>query len=148
MTNDSRPPKVLTFFYGSYMNPAVLAEVDIHPETFEVAKLSGWDIRIEPLANLVPSDRHEVYGVVASLTHAELEHLYAHAREVLGGTYLPHPVIVDARDSGTVAALCYISPGLESKTASADYVDRIVGPAKEHGFPAWYIERLESFRPV
>jgi hypothetical protein len=28
-----------------------------------------------------------------------------------------------------------------------DYVDRIVGPAAEFGFPRWYIERLERFRP-
>ena len=42
--------KVSTFFYGSYMNPAVLAEVDIIPERIEVARLSGYDICIQPRA--------------------------------------------------------------------------------------------------
>jgi hypothetical protein len=32
-------------------------------------------------------------------------------------------------------------------STSNDYIDRIVGPAKEYGFPDWYIARLESFRP-
>jgi hypothetical protein len=39
--------KVSTFFYGSYMNPAVLKEVDIIPERIEVARLSGYDICIQ-----------------------------------------------------------------------------------------------------
>jgi hypothetical protein len=47
--------KVWTFWYGSYMNPAVLAEVDLRPDSFEVGRLDGFDIRIEPLANLVRS---------------------------------------------------------------------------------------------
>lgn len=45
--------RIWTFFYGSYMNPGVLEEVDLHPEAFEVARLDGFDIRIGPLANLV-----------------------------------------------------------------------------------------------
>ena len=31
--------------------------------------------------------------------------------------------------------------------AADDYVERIVAPAIAYGFPMWYIERLESFRP-
>ena len=31
--------------------------------------------------------------------------------------------------------------------AAADYVDRIVRPATELGFPVLYLERLQSFRP-
>ena len=62
-------PKVLVFFYGSYMNRAVLREVDLIPERFEVARLDGYDIRIAPRANLVPSTEDCVYGVLAEATH-------------------------------------------------------------------------------
>jgi hypothetical protein len=34
---------------------------------------------------------------------------------------------------------------VEHPTESA-YVERILQPARELGFPAWYIEHLESFR--
>jgi hypothetical protein len=44
---------VWTFFYGSYINFDVLKEVDLVPESWEVARLGGFDIRIEPRANLV-----------------------------------------------------------------------------------------------
>jgi hypothetical protein len=42
--------KVWTFFYGSYINLDVLKEVDLVPDQYEVATLSGFDIRIQPLA--------------------------------------------------------------------------------------------------
>jgi hypothetical protein len=140
-------PSVTTFFYGSYINRKVLCEVELAPARFEVAKLPGWDIRIRPLANLVPSEQHTVYGVLASATHAELERLYRHAREVLGGVYLPHPVLAYTLEGRAEPALCYIAPALPDAPASAKYVTRILEPAREYGFPAWYLERLESFLP-
>ena len=42
--------QVAVFFYGSYMNLDVLKGVDLRPERVEVARLPGFDIRIEPLS--------------------------------------------------------------------------------------------------
>jgi hypothetical protein len=139
-------PKVWTFFYGSYMSRSVLRDVDFVPERLETARLSGFDIRIAPRANLIPSNEGPVYGVLAQATHAELGRLYAHAKDVLGETYLPHPVAVESLDGAWRAALCYIAASMEPRKADAAYVDRIVGPARELGFPEWYVARLESFR--
>jgi hypothetical protein len=139
-------PQVWTFFYGSYMNPAVLRGVDIVPERFDVARLDGYDIRIAPRANLVPSSRHSVYGVLAQATHAELARLYTHARDVLGETYLPHPVLAETLAGDWRPALCYIAPTMSVGRPDPAYVERIIGPATEFGFPAWYIARLESER--
>ena len=138
-------PRVVTFFYGSYINPSVLREVELVPDRFEVARLPGFDITIRPLANLVPSDEHTVYGVLAEATHAELARLYDHARDVLGGVYLPRPVVAETLVGHLVPALCYISPGLDGSSPDPAYVGRIVEPARDHGFPEWYIERLLSF---
>lgn len=138
--------KVTVFFYGSYINLDVLREVGLVPESYEVASLSGFDIEIRPLANLIRSDRCTVYGIVTAATHAELERLYQHAEHVLGGIYLPEAVVCRPASGRTVPARCYISPGMEPNPADLDYVDRIVGPARSYGFPDWYIARLESFR--
>ena len=138
-------PKVSTFFYGSYINRDVLRAVDLEPERLEVARLPGYDISIRPLANLVASDEHAVYGVLASTTHSELERLYRHAREVLGGVYLPHPVLVYTLAGQVEPALCYIAPALTPAPADPAYVHRILDPAREYEFPAWYLKRLESF---
>lgn len=138
-------PTVATFFYGSYMNLDVLREVDLEPSRVEVARLPGYDIEIAPLANLVPSDRHSVYGIVATATHDELDRLYAHARDVLGGVYRPHPVLVYPSGGRVEPALCYLAPELSGAPPAPDYVDRIVAPARAFGFPPWYVERLASF---
>jgi hypothetical protein len=140
-------PTLWTFFYGSFINLDVLKQLGLIPEQFEVARLPGFDIRIQPLANLVRSDRHCVYGIVATATHHELSRLYIYAQDKLGGIYLPEPVLVETLDGKWRAALCYIAPQLEAKPAAHDYIDRIVGPARELGFPEWYVDRLESFRP-
>lgn len=138
-------PHLVTFFYGSYINPAVLREVDPVPDRFEVARLPGFDITTRPLANLVPSDRHTVYGVLAKATHIELDRLYQHARDVLGGLYLPWPVVAETRGGYRKPALCSIAPELDGGPPDPDYVACIVEPARTHGFPAWYIEHPQSF---
>jgi hypothetical protein len=128
------------------MNRSVLAEVDLKPERLDAARLGGYDIRIAPRANLVVSGRDCVYGALTQATHAELARLYVHAKDVLGETYLPHPVLVETGSGAWRTALCYIAPSMASGTPDPAYVDRIVAPARELGFPDWYVERLEAFR--
>ena len=140
-------PQVWVFFYGSYMNLDVLREVDLIPGQWEVATLSGFDISIRPRANLVRSDRHRVFGIAAMATHSELRRLYAHAKDVLGEIYLPQAVLIETLDGRWRPALCYTAPDMEPRAAATDYVDRILQPAKEFGFPTWYLDRLASFRP-
>jgi hypothetical protein len=139
-------PRVWVFFYGSYMNFDVLKDVNLLPEQWEVARVNGYDIMIQPRANLIRSDRACVYGILATATHAELDRLYAHAQDVLGETYLPEPVLVETLSGAWRPALCYIAPSMEVRAAANDYVERILEPAREFHFPEWYIERLESFR--
>ena len=68
-------PKVWVFFYGSFINREVLAAGGFVPERVEVVRLGGFDIRMQPLANLVRSDERCVYGIACEATHAELEQL-------------------------------------------------------------------------
>jgi hypothetical protein len=136
---------VWTFFYGSYMNFDVLREVNLLPAQHEVAQLDGFDIRIAPRANLVRSDRDSVWGVLATATHAELARLYAHAHDILGETYLPEAVLTRTAGGTYRPALCYICPHMEPGAPDPAYVERIVRPAVQLGFPAWYIDKLRSF---
>ena len=138
---------VWTFYYGSNINLEILKRFDYVPDRVEVARLPGFDIAIGPLANLVPSERHCVYGILATGTHDDLERLYGrYVQGELGATYLPEAVLCQTLDGRWIPALCYIAEPSESSQATDDYLDRIVGPARDFGFPDWYIERLESFR--
>ena len=137
--------RVWTFFYGSFINRDVLSNAGVVPEVVEVAHLSGFDIRIEPLANLVPSNHATIYGILARVTHAELERLYALDWV---GEYLPEAVLADTADGKAVPALCYFSTRTDRSPADADYVDRIARIAEEYGFPRWYVDRVKSFTPA
>ena len=145
MAGELTEPKVWTFFYGSYINFDVLKEVELEPTEWEVARLHGYDIKIEPRANLERSDADTVYGIVATATYRQLNDLYAHAKEVLGETYLPEAVLTETLDRTWRPALCYICPDMEPRPADPDYVARIVGPARRYGFPNWYLDRLARF---
>jgi len=134
---------VSTFFYGSYMNRAVLQEADVAFDRFEPARLDGYDIRIAPRANLMASQEHCIYGALAEATHAELARLYAHAKDVLGETYLPHPVLAQLLEGDWRPALCYIAPSMVPRAPDPAYVGRIVAAARELGLPEWYVERLD-----
>lgn len=140
------PHHVQVFFYGSYINRGVLAEVGLEPATWSVATLPGFDIRIAPRANLLPAVNGVAFGVLASATHEELRRLYAHAEHVLGEVYLPQAVLVRAADTWT-PALCYIAPDMLERPAERAYVERILRPARELGFPHWYLQRIEAFAP-
>jgi hypothetical protein len=86
--------QVFAFFYGSYMNRAVLAEVGLTPACWEPAALPGFDIQITPRVNLVRSSGSLVFGALATATHSELGRLYSHAQTVLGEIYLAEAVLV------------------------------------------------------
>jgi hypothetical protein len=66
---------------------------------------------------------------------------------VLRETYLPEAVLAETFEGKWRAALCYVAPEMTPRPAALDYVTRIVEAARRFGFPQWYIERLESFRP-
>jgi hypothetical protein len=139
-------PSVWTFFYGSFINLEVLAAQGLVPERHEVARLAGFDIQIRPLANLVRAERSLVYGILATATHRQLARLYDYARDGLGGTYLPEAVLAETLDGMLRPALCYIAPSMAPAPATGDYVERILAPARDLGFPPWYLERLERFQ--
>jgi hypothetical protein len=66
---------------------------------------------------------------------------------VLGEVYQPEAVLVETLDGQWRPALCYFAPAMEPRPATADYVERIAAPAKAFGFPEWYVQRIEGFRP-
>jgi AIG2-like family len=135
------------FFYGSYINFKVLAEVNINERPHKVAWLNGYELVISPLANIIKEHSSVVFGIVTKLTHSELERLYTeHAQHKLGGIYLPEAILVSTDTDSIVPALTYISHDMKTEHAEPDYVDRILNPAKKYGFPGKYLQYIESFK--
>jgi hypothetical protein len=138
--------KAWCFFYGYYINILLLKEINIIPQQYEVAKLNGFDIRIEPWANLIPSNQHCVYGMAAMMAHDEIGRLYDHARVKFDEVYLPEAVLIETWQGNFRPSLCYIAPHMQPRPAEREYIDRIVNSARDFRFPDWYLQKLESFR--
>jgi len=139
-------PKVWVFFYGSYINPDVLKEVDLVPEHWEVARLAGFDLIIAPRANILRDPAQVVWGILATATHTELARLYLdHAKGILGEVYLPEAIMATDEHGRLRPAMTYISPAMESRPAEHAYVERIARPAEQFGFPDWYVAKIRSF---
>ena len=135
-----------TFFYGSYINFKVLAEAGITRREYEIGRVSGFELRISSLANLIPKTNGTAYGIITELDHDELDQLYMeHSRKKLGGVYLPEAVLVTLENGSCVPALCYVAPHLDNSSPKPGYVERILQPANEYGFPSWYLAHIESF---
>lgn len=133
--------RVAVFFYGSFMRRDVMARGGFHPAHIEVAKLSGFDIRIDPHANIVRSDQHCIYGILVHATHQELNSLYAMDGV---GVFLPEAVNVELQNGSLRAALCYIPPARIGKPADVAYLERLIATTQEYEFPTWYIQKLQS----
>ncbi|HXY36165.1 MAG TPA: hypothetical protein VEI07_18155, partial [Planctomycetaceae bacterium] len=65
---------------------------------------------------------------------------------VLGELYLPEAVLVQTDADGWQPVLCYVCAAMVPKPPENAYVERILQPARQLGFPQWYVQRLESFR--
>jgi len=136
--------RVWTFFYGSFMNPEVLAKADVRPTEAQMGRLDGWDIKIAPRATLVPAGAKSVFGILAKLTHTDLEKLYI--KDWFGfGIYLPEAVLVADAAERPVPALSYIAWEMEGGSPSPEYIQKVVTVAQHFKFPDWYIDRVKSF---
>ncbi len=140
------PPRYVdVFFYGSYINFTVLQEADIGARAYQVARLPNYKLVIAPLANLVPEEGFVSYGILTQLNPVELERLYReHAYKKLGGIYLPEAVLVYTDTRVMIPALTYIAHDMETAKPDPAYVARILGPARDYGFPPQYLAHIAS----
>jgi hypothetical protein len=99
--------RVDLFFYGLFMDEALLLEKGISPMNRRVASVENFSLVIGARATLVPSAGRIVYGVLYSLTHGEVDALYAEASV---STYRPEAVLAQLADGSVMPALCFNLP--------------------------------------
>lgn len=90
------------FFYGLYMDPEILRSKGVESRIPRKAKAEGYSLRIGNKATLLRDETSEVYGMLYSLTHAEIDSLYRGAGLE---EYIAEALIVEV-DKNSVAALC------------------------------------------
>jgi hypothetical protein len=90
------------FFYGLFMDRALLIEKGLHPETIGAAALADYRIHIGERATLIPSASSRAFGVLMELSEQEAQALYsdpsvrAYKRELVQVTLLATNEVVEA----------------------------------------------------
>ena len=135
MTDDS----VQVFFYGLFMDEALLARQGLRPRDAALGYVDGLALRIGLRATLVPQAGHRAHGVVMTITAAEATALYA---EPSVAEYRPEPVTVVLADGGATDAVTYVLPDGPEAGSNADYAAALLALAERLGLPNDYLAEL------
>lgn len=132
------------FFYGLFMDRALLVEKGLHPESLGPAVLTGYRIQIDERASLLPSTASRAYGIVMELLEEEARALYsepsvrAYQRERVRVTLLA--------DDRVVEADCYNLPReLALSGANPAYAEKLSRLVEALGFDAAHAREIAAF---
>jgi hypothetical protein len=130
------------FFYGLYMDAALLESMGFRPRRVGAARLDGNRLQIGERATLVVAEEKSCYGFLIDLSTEEVSALYSRP-EVRG--YVPQAVVVTLlADSSTQEANCYVlPPGETGSNTNVEYAAKLSALASRLGLPAEYAKEIE-----
>lgn len=128
------------FFYGLFMDADVLRQAGAKPSNVRRASVADFALRIGRRATLVPSPGARAYGMLISLTHADLDALY---RAPGLEAYRPEAVIAHPFEGEAVPALCYnLVEAPDPHERNPEYATRLKSVLERLGFPVEYVEAI------
>ena len=135
------PRHIDGFFYGLFMDAQVLLQAGTKPSDFRRAYVADFALRIGQRATLVPSPGGRAYGMLISLTHAELERLYSGPGLE---DYRPEAVLAHLSEREAIPALCYnLVQAPEPRERNPEYAMRLQKVLENLGFPVEYVESVK-----
>ena len=132
--------RVDVFFYGLFMDEALLREKGLNPEDRRLASVEDFRLVIGERATLIPCEGATAYGVLFSLTRVEVEALYS---EESLGAYRSEVVSARLPDGGVAAALCFNLPAPPpDDERNPLYASKLRALAERIGLPARYVSSI------
>ena len=132
--------RVEVFFYGLFMDEALLRGKGLRPEERRVASVEGFCLVIGARATLVRCEGGVVHGVVYSLTRGEVEALYS---EESVSAYRPEVVRARLSDGGSTEALCFNLPTPPpAEERNPQYAAKLRELAGRLGLPPGYVSSI------
>ena len=132
--------RIEVFFYGLFMDEALLLGKGLNPENGRAASLDGFQLVIGERATLVRREGARAHGVVYTLTRVEVEALYS---EESVGAYRSEVVAASLAGGRVVRALCFILPAPPSTEGRNPlYASKLRELAERIGLPADYVASI------
>jgi hypothetical protein len=132
--------RVDVFFYGLFMDEALLREKGLKPEGRRLAFVEDFRLVIGERATLVRCEGAKAYGVLFSLTRAEVEALY---REESVSAYRSEVVSAHLDEGRVTQALCFNLPAQPSvDERNPLYASKLRELAERIGLPADYVSSI------
>jgi threonine dehydratase len=129
--------RVDVFFYGLFMDEALLRSKGAQPLGGERAVVDGFVLRIGERATLVSTDGGHVHGLVFSLTSSDLDQLYSDPGL---RAYKPQAVLARLESGAVTAAVCYnLQHPPKAAEHNAEYAANLRAIAKKVGLPEHYV---------
>jgi hypothetical protein len=128
------------FFYGLFMDEALLRAKGLNPLDRRVAFVEGFRLSIGARATLVPCAGASVYGVLFSLTRGELDALYSDASV---SAYRPESLTARVGGGGDAHALCFNLPAPPAADErNPQYAAKLRELAGRIGLPTDYVSSI------
>ena len=123
------------------MDEDLLRSKGVTQANLRPASLKGFQLCIGDRATLLPAQSGHVFGLVASLSHAELERLYS---EPSVQAYKPEAVLVQLLDGEDLTGLCFNLPEPPSTDErNTEYASKLRILARRLNFPEEYIASIQ-----
>ena len=132
--------RVDVFFYGLFMDDALLREKGLNPEDRRLASVENFRLVVGARATLVPCAGATAYGVLFSLSRGEVDALYS---EDSVSAYRPEAVAAQLPDGRFVPALCFNLPAPPSADErNPQYASKLRELAQRIGLPHAYVSSI------
>ena len=132
--------RIDVFFYGLFMDEALLREKGVNPLNRRVASVENFTLVIGARATLVPRAGRTAHGVLFSLTHGEVDALYAEASV---SVYRPEAVLAQLTGGGVTPALCFNLPTPPAADErNPEYASKLREVAARIGLPPDYVASI------
>jgi len=132
---------IMVFFYGLFMDEALLATKGVHPTESIIGYVDGFGLHIGKRATLLPEADSRAYGVLMKITAADAAALYS---EQSVADYVAEPVVVKLPEDIQVSAVCYNLPATRVAGTNPEYAAALLTLASKLGLPDSYLRYIRN----
>ncbi len=133
---------VTIFFYGLFMDKALLEGKGFKPVNPRSAYVENFQLRIGKRASLVRKDGFRAYGILMNLSSADVEKLYSDSSVA---DYLPEPIVCELLTGGTDNGLVYNLSESKLEGKNTKYAKMLVEVLTDKEFPNSYVKEVANW---